>query len=358
MDLSHRLAISCYKTIAAINEKHHIYLVQHPSSNRIFVKKILDVYNMDVYNKLYSNPIPGTPLIIDYCEEDNQLLLIEEYISGTPLADKILNHDISEQDILIYILDLCTILEKLHTLNPPVIHRDIKPSNIIITAYNHAVLLDFNAAKQFTSGKCEDTVLLGTQGYAAPEQYGFGSSTPQTDIYSLGMVLKEIATASNSASDKLNGIIEKCTQLNPKERYFSIKELKNEIISIFIQPDKQRTDTKSIARFLPPGYRTHTPWKMLLSSMVYLLVLGLCLSLEVKNIYGPALWVERIICLAMMLSVIFGCFNYLNIQRIFPICQHKNRFIRFLGIGLLDISIVFLLFILLFLVETLIFHIV
>lgn len=356
MDLSHRLAISYYKTIAAINEKHHIYLVQHPTSNRIFVKKILDVYNIDVYNKLYSNPISGTPRIIDYCEDDNKLLLIEEYISGTPLSDKIINHDINEQDILTYTLDLCNILEKLHALNPPLIHRDIKPSNIIITNYNHAVLLDFNAAKQFASGKCEDTVLLGTQGYAAPEQYGFGSSTPQTDIYSLGMVFKEMIGAGNITSEKLNHIVETCTQLNPKERYSSIKELKNEILLLLKQPDKQSLRTKSLSRFLPPGYRTHTPWKMLFSSIVYLLVFTLCLSLEVKNVYGPALWVERIICLAMMLSVIFGCFNYLNIQRIFPICQHKNRLIRYFGICLLNISIVFLLFIILFLIETLFFH--
>ena len=87
---------------------------------------------------------------------------------------------------------LCNILEALHSMTPPIIHRDIKPSNIIITSYNYAMLLDFNAAKQFSGQNESDTVLIGTPGYAAPEQYGFGSSSPKTDIYSLGIVLREM----------------------------------------------------------------------------------------------------------------------------------------------------------------------
>lgn len=88
--------------------------------------------------------------------------------------------------------DLCEILEKLHSVTPPIVHRDTKPSNIIITNYEHVVLLDFNAAKYFADTDTADTILLGTKGYAAPEQYGFGSSTPQTDIYALGILLKEL----------------------------------------------------------------------------------------------------------------------------------------------------------------------
>lgn len=80
---------------------------------------------------------------------------------------------------------LCNILNALHSMTPPIIHRDIKPSNIIITSYNYAMLLDFNAAKQFSGQNESDTVLIGTPGYAAPEQYGFGSSSPkQTYILS------------------------------------------------------------------------------------------------------------------------------------------------------------------------------
>lgn len=63
---------------------------------------------------------------------------------------------------------LCNILEALHSMTPPIIHRDIKPSNIIITSYNYAMLLDFNAAKQFSGQNESDTVLIGTPDMQLP----------------------------------------------------------------------------------------------------------------------------------------------------------------------------------------------
>lgn len=146
----------------------------------------------------------GIPRIIEYLEEDNRLILIEEYISGCSLQDMIDDGKLSLTDIFCYMLELCNILEILHAHSPAIIHRDIKPSNIIITNYNKAVLLDFNAAKYYSEQE-KDTMLLGTQGYAAPEQYGFGASSPQTDIYSLGILLKEMTTSINYSDKKNSG---------------------------------------------------------------------------------------------------------------------------------------------------------
>lgn len=92
----------------------------------------------------------GIPRIIEYLEEDNRLILIEEYISGCSLQDMIDDGKLSLTDIFCYMLELCNILEILHAHSPAIIHRDIKPSNIIITNYNKAVLLDFNAAKYYS----------------------------------------------------------------------------------------------------------------------------------------------------------------------------------------------------------------
>ena len=151
MDYTHKLAISYYKTITAINEAHKVYLVQHQDTQEIFIKKILDVYNIDIYKQLYSNHIIGTPRIIDYFEENNQLIIIEEYISGHTLLDMINQGELSLNKIILIMLDLCSILKKLHDFTPAIIHRDIKPSNVIITPYDRAVLLDFNAAKYYSS---------------------------------------------------------------------------------------------------------------------------------------------------------------------------------------------------------------
>ena len=347
MNQTSRLAISYYKTIAVINESHKIYLVQHQDTKKIFVKKILYVYNIGIYEYLHNNPIYGTPQIIEYCEEDNKLILIEEYISGQTLQEKIDLKELSVEFITSYILDLCDILHQLHNLSSPIIHRDIKPSNIIISKYNRPVLLDFNAAKFFSKSASSDTVLLGTQGYAAPEQYGFGASSPQTDIYSLGILLKEMVNSLPESTNQFDYIIDKCTKLTPSARFQNVLELKEEL---------EKPHNKKSISFLPPGFRSLQPWKMLIAIPVYLMVFWLCLSLKVENTYGLALWLERIFCLGTMLLVIFATFNYQNIQSKVSLCNHKNKYLRYLGIFLLDLIIISSLMVTLVLIEGIFFQ--
>lgn len=351
MDLSNRLNISYYKTIAVLNEAHNIYLVQHQETNKIYIKKVLDIYNINVYKQLYAKPIAGTPKIIDYYEDNKQLIIIEEFISGYSLKDRIEAADLTTGDIIDYILDLCDILESLHSLTPAIIHRDIKPTNVIITSCNHAILLDFNAAKQFSQASTEDTILLGTQGYAAPEQYGFGSSSPQTDIYALGIMLKEMLTSINAMSANLKKITDKCTQINPSERYQNISDLRSELSLC----KAGATACPFSDTYLPPGFRTHTPWKMLTASVCYLFIIWLCLSLKIENTFGSKLWLERIFVLIMMFFIIFSCFNYCNLQRFVPLCNHKHRGIQYLGIAILNVAVIFALFTLLMIIEALIF---
>ena len=85
MNVSPQRSISHYKTIAILNEDHKIFMVQHQESNKIYVKKTLAIYNRSVYEALSTNPVNGTPKIIDLYEEKNQLTIIEDYISGQTL---------------------------------------------------------------------------------------------------------------------------------------------------------------------------------------------------------------------------------------------------------------------------------
>ncbi len=353
MDLTEKLALSYYKTISTLNESHQVYLVQHQQSGKICVKKTLDVYNRDIYEYLYHNPVVGIPKIIEYYEDDNQLILIEEYISGASLQEMIGAHQLSLEDIQNYITDICDILEALHALNPPIVHRDIKPSNIIITDYNRAMLLDFNAAKFYSAETSEDTMLLGTHGYAAPEQYGFGPSSPQTDIYAIGVLLREMVASNaltTSASQELLTIAERCTKLSPSERFQSVSELKD-ALSKTRKNAHSSASSSSTHRWAPPGFRTRTPWKMLISSIVYLFIFYLCITLNVENTYGVALWMERIFLLFTFLLLIFAPFDYLNMQRMMPLCKSGHRVVRILGIILLELIIFVLMMLILFIFE-------
>lgn len=344
MEFDHRLAISYYKPIAVINEPHHIYLVQHQETKKIAIKKVLDIYNLDIYAELHRNPVAGTPRIIEYYEEAGRLTVIEEYISGTSLQDKISHAEISPNDMLQYMLDLCSILEQLHLHNPAIIHRDVKPSNVIITSYNRAVLLDFNAAKYHTAAKDSDTILLGTQGYAAPEQYGFGQSSPQTDIYSLGILLKEMAQASHCQNPYIDAIIAKCTQMNPAERYQSIEELRGALLpnqADSPQAQQEQASKSSHMKYVPPGFRSRTPWKMAVALLTYIFLTWFCLTLKVKNTFGASLWVERVFALIMMLFIVASIFNYVDVRKLMPLCQHNKKVIRIFGVVILDVLVVF-----------------
>lgn len=358
MDYSKRLSISYYKTIATLNEDHKIYLVRHLETGKIYIKKILDIYNKDIYTYLLENPIDGIPKIEELYEEDNQLTVIEHYISGSSLSELIENRCLDFDSILRYATELCDILAPLHALCPPIVHRDIKPSNIIITQYNHAVLLDFNAAKYYTKPEEKDTILLGTKGYAAPEQYGFGSSSPKTDIYSLGVLIKEMHAScddipSSSSTQKLNRIVSKCTQIKPTDRYESVMNLKDVINKLSPDQEEHTKEATQVKPFLPPGYRTLTPWKMFYATAGYAFLFWMCFSLEFENAPKAAIWIERIFVLIMFLSIIFANSNYMGLQKHFPLCNHKKRALHYLGILLLDATLILVVaFIMCFLVLT------
>ena len=107
----------------------------------------------------------------------------------------------------------------------PIIHRDIKPSNVMINESGEVFLLDVNVAKWVSTEAKEDTRLLGTLYYAAPEQfgYGFSASTEKTDIYAIGVLLNVMITGKlpkeEQAPAALWKVIEKCICLEADERY-------------------------------------------------------------------------------------------------------------------------------------------
>ncbi|OON87003.1 hypothetical protein BXO88_05540 [Oribacterium sp. C9] len=225
------LPISFYKEVATLSEEHQIYYVQHIDTKKVYLKKTLSVYNLNVYEQLFRHHIKNIPRLYAMYQHDGVLTIIEEYISGDTLQEVIdLCGSVSEIDAISYAIKLCDILIELHSQKPILIHRDIKPSNIILTEDERIILIDLNAARQCITEKERDTRLIGTEGYAAPEQFGFGNSSCQTDIYAVGNLIKTLTGNDNvhskKKSAKLSTVINKCLEMNPKDRYQSASQLK------------------------------------------------------------------------------------------------------------------------------------
>ncbi len=185
---------------------------------------------------------PALPRIFDIIENDDYLYVIQDYIDGMTL-DALIRQDgpIPESRLIDWAMEICDVFRYLHGLSPnPIIYRDMKPGNLIVDQEGAIKLIDFGIAREFKTDSPNDTVCLGTRGYAAPEQYGSSQTDPRSDIYSLGVTLYhaltgsgpndppyELAPLSESGGrgTALGRIIDKAMKNNPAQRFQTAAEM-------------------------------------------------------------------------------------------------------------------------------------
>ena len=135
---------------------------------------------------------PNLPTIYDGFSEDGRSFLVMEYIDGKTLLQMLKDtggRPLPVAQVLDYAIQLCDVLIYLHSHNPPIIFRDLKPTNVMVKGNGHVMLIDFGIARFFKEGQAQDTVFLGSPGYAPPEQHGSSQTNPRSDLYSLGATL-------------------------------------------------------------------------------------------------------------------------------------------------------------------------
>lgn len=187
---------------------------------------------------------PNLPSIVDVIDTEDTFLIVMDYIEGNPLSVLLEEKGAQPQNVVVDIaLQLCDVLSYLHTREKPIIYRDMKPANVMLKPNGDVVLIDFGIAREYKRQNSADTTCLGTQGYAAPEQFGGqGQTDARTDIYCLGATLYHLLTGHNPSeppyemypirywnenfSSGLEEIILTCTQKNPLDRYQNCEELR------------------------------------------------------------------------------------------------------------------------------------
>jgi len=207
------------------SDRGSVYLVRDLKNHERFIYRVFSGSG-DVYRRLLGISCPYLPKILSLIEANGKAYVLEEYIQGDNLAFLIESDPLDPEFARRIMLQLCEALKVLHGIGA--VHRDIKPENIIMRG-SDAVLIDFDASRICKVENDTDTQIMGTTGYAAPEQYGFSQTDARTDIYAMGILLNEMLTKRHPSMELTQGkyrhVVEKCIQVNADQRYGSASDL-------------------------------------------------------------------------------------------------------------------------------------
>ena len=268
----------------APGKEYETFLAQDDDGTLVVVK-MMDEKRAVIYRILSENASPYIANVYSVHEDSNgnrkndlthrRYTAITEYAGECTLERYVTQQGgrLSEKESLLFCRMLCEALRIPHEKG--VIHRDIKPENIMvcqdpITKKIYIKLIDFGASKLFDPEIITDTTIVGSDGFRAPESMS-SSTDARTDIYSIGCTLNYMLTGitsyliDNSLNEGVREIIEKCTNINPRFRYQSVDELCR-----VLKHEMHEGLFNSIPFIREiPGFRTQTPWKMMLAFLYY-----------------------------------------------------------------------------------------
>ncbi len=352
-----KVALAMYETVDEVDEGHNVSLVRSLVDKQFYVKKELENYNKKIYDYLKETKNIFFPIISECILDDEnpsndgdlkeKLIIIEEYISGETLSQRIEKKGhLSEEESVKIIIDICNGLKHLHKKN--FINRDIKPDNIIITRTGEVKIVDVDSGKEINRETNTDTRLIGTPEYFAPEQIGLGfhSSDERTDIYAMGIVFNEMLTGDYPKNKMVEGVFKeivlKATQLEPEKRFKSIDEFMEAIIfchknhmsynlkkiydSKMLRKTNSRFDTKS---WKLPGFRSGNKVKIVLALLYYI-----CSFIFAWSCYLPPYTQSNNLIIGMICTIYLTCcfyflsfviFNYRGIRDKLPLMKTNNK---------------------------------
>ncbi len=172
--------------LEALNQRGTVFLARQRSSGRILVARQVPGGQTEIFETLRAMSPKHVPTVRAIeARQDGTAFVYEDYIQGVTLRQRMEEGPpLTREDAVWLGRQLCQALAPLHREN--IVHRDIKPENIVLGADSQVYLIDFGIARFEKAGRSADTTLLGTHGYAAPEQFGFCQSDARADIYSRG----------------------------------------------------------------------------------------------------------------------------------------------------------------------------
>lgn len=281
-----------FETLTSLDEKqeHTVFLVKGKSDGKIYVKKIVSPEAAITCQKIKGLNNPNIARIYDTAWNEEKGIIIEDFINGWTLEEYLEKWGlIEEHKVCSIVRDLSNALFDIH--NQGIVHRDIKPENIMISSDNVIKLIDFGIARVKKEDSSHDTAILGTAGYAAPEQFGYMQTDARADIYAIGVLMNKLLTGKLPTQNlyevqPVRGIIKRCIEIDARNRFQTIQELKRMVetamqgsnhlpnihmgistASVYQRP--KRKETGCVIKGVP-GFRTGVLWKNVVATMGYL----------------------------------------------------------------------------------------
>lgn len=308
------------KPLSAFNDQTMLCIYE--PTHKLFVVKKADRSCLPVYQAIQTLDNPHVAKVFFVAEKPEHIEVVREYISGDPLSELLRgNTKLPHTQALKIAADVCDGLSDIHRLG--YVHRDITPKNIIVSSDGCARIIDFGIARSFAGEKDADTAILGTPGYAAPEQFGFSQSDARTDIYAVGVLLNVMLTGNlphrQQADGALGRIVRKCTEIDSHQRYKNISNLKKALY-------RQTSGNSPIERIIRqiPGLRSQNALITTLAVLGYLA--AVLFSVAMFSTVKSNAYFSVVIAWILCFPVPFFCFhNFLDIWNRLPFSRGASE---------------------------------
>jgi len=319
------------------NGSEPVFLVKDKRDGRIAVKKNVTPEAALLYSSLCDMKSLYLARIYETAWDTERGVVIEEYINGRTLREyREERGQLEPEEVFTIMSGLCEALALVHEHG--IVHRDINPENIMLSGDGIVKLIDFGIARKVKEEKRQDTKILGTAGYAAPEQFGFAQTDARTDIYALGVLMNVLLTGRFPGEqmfrrEPFGQIIQKCINIDPDKRFQTIIQLRE---ALGVPADAasgsgNETEEKKIVYMGRkgykvagmPGFRTGILWKNIVAGLGYgFMVLSTCVFLEEYTVSVKTFLLEFFALFLYIWAATLLAANVANWdRRLFPFCR-------------------------------------
>ena len=393
MTESDKFIYSSCREIAVLDPDRGISLVQHESTRRIYVKKVLPAQSAGVYRWLHGHYIEGIPAVVDVvnipvnakpgeaerterngsisCSTNSPFssdeYVLEEYVTGQTLLEILDNGNLFPVEEAVDIMEqLCRTLQALRSARPPITGCDLDPTNMILTSDGLVRIRDLRSAGQTGDDSLQSDLRAVGSLFCRLLTGRPPEDVLTTDVENSGIPGQKPSGKPGRNHGKRPGrhpegrplpvpggmpgrIIRRCMAANPSKQYHDLQSLLRDLDACRPHPTVDHSitsdsDTADAAPrnhpYLLPGFRSGNPLHYMAAIFAYILLIRLSLTFSLDKFPpGWQMWVERLVFFLCGSVILLFTGNYMDVWRHLQITKIRNTLLRLLVVLIIDAAL-------------------